>query len=323
MTARDDLRYRPATADDDPAVLDLLRSSLGWRPEDPDEALFAWKHRENAFGRSPAWVATSDGRVVGYRTFMRWEFADGGTTHPLRAVRAVDTATHPDFRGLGIFRTLTLAAVDELSAEGVDLVFNTPNDQSRPGYLSMGWQVVGRLPVAMRPRGPAGAVRALRARVPADLWSRPSDAGAPAAELLADDHALTRLLGSLPPTRGVVTARSPAYLRWRYTLPELQYRAVAAAEGPAAGLVVFRLRRRGPATELAVVEALTPSPGGARRLVTAALRQSRADYAIAIGAGLRQGLVPVPRQGPLLATRRLASTPPGHWSLSLGDIELF
>ncbi len=40
--------------------------------------------------------------MIGFRTFLRWEFEDAGRV--VRAVRAVDTATHPDHRGRGIFR---------------------------------------------------------------------------------------------------------------------------------------------------------------------------------------------------------------------------
>ncbi len=68
----------------------------------------------------------------------------------LRAVRAVDTATDPDYQGQGLFTALTMHGLDEVRADGVDFVFNTPNDQSRPGYLKMGWQTVGELPVAVR-----------------------------------------------------------------------------------------------------------------------------------------------------------------------------
>ena len=70
------LQIRCADATDDPQVLDLMRSTHGWRPKDPDEALFHWKHRENPFGQSPAWVALDGDRIVGYRTFLRWEFLD-------------------------------------------------------------------------------------------------------------------------------------------------------------------------------------------------------------------------------------------------------
>ena len=73
---------------------------------------------------------------------MRWEFQRGDEV--FRCVRAVDTATHPDYQGRGLFTRLTKAALPELVADGVKFVFNTPNDQSRPGYLKMGWQAVGR-----------------------------------------------------------------------------------------------------------------------------------------------------------------------------------
>ena len=48
-------RYEP---DDEAVVLDLLGASLGWQPDELHARLFAWKHHENAFGVSPAWVAT-------------------------------------------------------------------------------------------------------------------------------------------------------------------------------------------------------------------------------------------------------------------------
>jgi GNAT superfamily N-acetyltransferase len=103
---------------------------------------------------------------------MRWEFLDGDRV--VRAVRAVDTATHPDYQGRGIFTRLTLHALDELATEGIEFVFNTPNDQSRPGYLKMGWQVVGQLPTAVRPTRLARIARVAKARVPAERWSTPS-----------------------------------------------------------------------------------------------------------------------------------------------------
>ena len=87
----------PTTADL-PAILALARRSLGWNGDDDDEEFFRWKHLENPFGASPMWVACVGDRVVGFRTFLRWEFArtDGA---PVLAVRAVDTATDPDFQG--------------------------------------------------------------------------------------------------------------------------------------------------------------------------------------------------------------------------------
>lgn len=319
-------RFAPA---DRPAVLELLASSLGWLPDDHHSAFFSWKHDDNPFGASLAWVAVEAGEVIGFRTFLRWELLVGG--QPVRAVRAVDTATHPDHRGRGIFSILTRRALEELADEGVDAVFNTPNDQSRPGYLKMGWEVVGRLPVRARPRSPRSLVRMARARTAADLWSLPTEAGAAAEPALADDEALTLLVKGQPVPPGVVTRRSPAHLRWRFAgFPPLAYRVTLAGSTAADGMAIWRLRRRGAATEAAIVEVL--APGGDRaladRLARAAARESGADYAVAM-EGVRPGragFVPLPSQGPLLTWRSVrGSRRPdlGEWRLALGDVELF
>jgi GNAT superfamily N-acetyltransferase len=173
-----DLVVRAAEPGDDATALPMLRASLG-KVDDPHyEQFLQWKHRENPFGVSPAWVALHDGVVVGYRTFLRWEFlTDDGRV--LRAVRAVDTATDPAYRGLGIFRTLTLQGVSELTLAGDGIVFNTPNDQSRPGYLKMGWTLARRLPVGVLPRGPRSVLSMVSSRVPASLWSEPTGVGGP------------------------------------------------------------------------------------------------------------------------------------------------
>ena len=321
------LVVRATTADDHPAVLDLLAASLGWSEGEGLAEYFAWKHRANPLGPSPEWVAEVDGRIAGYRTFLRWEFEDGaGRT--LRAVRAVDTATHPDFRGRGVFRELTLAAVDAMTAEGVDFVFNTPNDQSRPGYLKMGWHTIGRLPAAVRVRGPRGAFRLLGARVAAERRPLPGGGGVAAPDLLADPR-LDALLARLGPATGLRTRRTAAHLRWRYGHPPLGYRAIALADDPTDGLVVYRVRRRGTAREAAVCEVLVPDsdPRAIAGLLRAVRRATGADHLIRLTApGPRAGFVPVPRLGPVLTWRALAAPdrPPARaeWNLALGDVEL-
>jgi len=323
VTARD-LVVRRAEPDDDTTVLPMLRASLG-KVDDPHyEAFLAWKHRDNAFGRSPAWVALHDGVVVGYRTFLRWEFLrPDGTV--LRAVRAVDTATDPDYRGLGIFRTLTLQGVAELTLAGDGIVFNTPNDQSRPGYLKMGWTVARRLPVGVLPRGPRALVSMATSKVPASLWSEPTDVGLDAREAFATPDLAEQLLRHDPAT-GVRTRRTPDYLAWRTRFEPLHYRVALASEGdPSAGGLVFRLRRRGAAVEAAILEQLVPDVATGARLVRRVLTDTGADYAIGLRTGRSAGLIPLPKQGPLLTTRPLAASPPspGEWALTLGDVELF
>lgn len=323
-----DLLVRRATAEDLPAVLALLEETMGWRPEEPNEAFFRWKHHDNPFGPSPSWVALdATQRIVGFRTFMRWEFEAGGTT--FRAVRAVDTATHPDAQGRGVFSRLTLGALAELEDEGVSFVFNTPNERSRPGYLKMGWREVGRIAIEARPRGWGSALRLVRARVPAGKWSLACEAGEPAGEVFADSEATAELLGAVAPSALLSTRRTPAFLGWRYGLEPLHYRVVRAGSSLAEGVAVFRLRRRGAATEATIADVLVPEGDRplAASLSRAVLRVSGADYAVRVRMPGVHGCVPVPGQGPTLVRRVLSGSPPGarlaDWRLALGDVELF
>ena len=162
-----ELSVRRGESADLPAIIALLSASMKRDPSEPYEGLFRWKHLDNPFGPSPSWVATEDGQIVGFRTFLRWNFRHGGEV--VRAVRAVDTATHPDFQGRGIFTKLTLSALDDLRAEGITMIFNTPNDKSRPGYLKMGWQQIGRLPARVLVTNVASVARIARSRVPASI----------------------------------------------------------------------------------------------------------------------------------------------------------
>jgi GNAT superfamily N-acetyltransferase len=331
MTAQSAIHSRPATDEERPAVLELLSAALGWDLASGLADYFEWKHLKNPFGRSPAWVALDgddDDRIVGFRTFLRWEFEDSAGTVQ-RAVRAVDTATRPEYQGRGIFRLLTMAAVEAMTADDVRFVFNTPNDQSRPGYLKMGWKQVGRPPTSVRPRSPVGLARMLASRVPAERWPLPMSAGVPAAQLLRDPS-VGALLDGRAGTRGLRTRRTTDYLAWRYGFEPLGYRALAAGSDPAEGVAVFRVRRRGHAAEAALCEILVPQSGErtARHLARAVARATGADYVVRLGgAAPAAGFLPLPNQGPILTWRALATTateppPLADWELSLGDVEL-
>lgn len=297
---------RRATPADEAQILDLAQRTLGWGPEPRWAELFRWKHDDNPCGPSPRWVAVDEGRVVGFRVFLRWRFTDQAGRR-LHAVRAVDTATDPDHQGRGIFKRLTTAAIAELVDEGVDFVFNTPNDQSRPGYLKMGWVVVGRPSIATVPTGVRGLVRQTRARTAASLWSEPSTTGLSAIDVLGTESAAT-LAGSLGATDHLTTERSIDFLRWRYGLERLNYRAVRLGADAADGIAIYRERRRGAALEATVTEVLVPDVADAgrrrRRLLREVRRTTAGDYLL---VGTDRSLL----GAPALPCRRSARSSPG------------
>lgn len=141
---------RLATAEDLPEMLHLFAKSMRGYEAYPYRLFWQWKHEKNPFGISPVLLGLHDGKIVGIRAFMRWQLLHQHQT--LQAFRAVDTVTDPAYQGKGIFKTLTLELIEQLKqTEPSSFIFNTPNKQSMPGYLKMGWQVLGKAPVYVRP----------------------------------------------------------------------------------------------------------------------------------------------------------------------------
>jgi GNAT superfamily N-acetyltransferase len=331
---------RPYDDEDEPEVLDLLNAALEggpagrWSPE-----FFRWKHLDNPFGRSFMLVAMAGERIVGLRAFMRWNFEASGRS--LRAVRAVDTSTHPEYQGQGIFSRLTRESLEALR-EDTDFVFNTPNEKSLPGYLKMGWKLLGELPVWVRVRRPLRFATGLRFRTHQEQPSGAlPPARAPSAQEVLDDGAIGRLLEDGAPEQSrITTRRDLEYLRWRYgSVPALGYQALTE-QGPGGlqGLALFRVRTRGRLRETTVAELIVPpgDPRTARRLLHAVVRAAPVDHVAchfspgspASAARGRAGFLRAPggvtfAVNPLKSELEPDPCEMGSWDLSLGDVEVF
>lgn len=133
-------------------IVELLKKSLGQSKLPKTMEIWAYKHLENPFGKSIVLVGKENNEIIGVRAFMKWEWTHNNKV--FRSLRAVDTATHPSHQGKGVFKRLTLEAIDIAKAEGYHLIFNTPNSQSLPGYLKMGWVKVNKLNVQIEPVNP-------------------------------------------------------------------------------------------------------------------------------------------------------------------------
>ncbi|HEU5307094.1 MAG TPA: GNAT family N-acetyltransferase [Acidimicrobiia bacterium] len=323
----DDLTIRRADASDLPGVLALARRALGWT--DDSTEFLEWKHLQNPFGDSPMWLALDGERIAGFRAFLRWEFTAGGD-RVVRAVRAVDTATDPDYQGRGIFTLLTQTAIGELPDLGVEMIFNTPNEKSLPGYLKMGWSEVGRLPVAVMPTSWRFPFVVASARAAAERAPVPTASGEAPDDVFSSPE-LDDLFASQPHESTLSTRRSREFLRWRYGNKMLGYRVVMLDHDHVArGMAIFRRRRRGRAAEAVLCDAIAPVADHRqlRRLTRRVAATAGADYVIRIDAApfTIDPFVRVPRIGPVLVCRLVDGGPVpslGRWGLGMGDIELF
>ena len=327
---------------EDPTILAAVSASLpGGAATAKTKAYWEWKHVANVFGRSTGtYGVAASGDVVGVRSFMRWQF---GVAHEsVRAVRAVDTVTAAAWRGNGVFTRLTRAAIDGLERDGVDLIFNTPNRFSAPGYIKMGWRRVGRLPLYVRPLKPFRAVWRLLDRNPSapELTTLAHDA--PRWTEFRQQTQVADLVSSHESARrggGLRTSRSVQYLDWRYgSHPQATYQVVSVARnGVTEGFAILRPNVRYGLRELIVVElfARDASQEIMAMCLTQATRSCNAHHMIAhfaagspeLAAVQRAWFLTVPRKGIDLYARAVSGykipSQPSGWDLALGDLELF
>ena len=238
-------------------------------------------------------------------------------------MRAVDTATHPDHQGQGLFTALTRHGLEACRAEGVAFVFNTPN-ALKPARLPPAGLARGRSATRRRvARNPRDLITVARSRIPAERWSVPIDVGADIASWFDGGGSWPVPSPVSSADRTLRTASDETFARWRYGLPDLDYRRSSTTSAAA---IVVRLRRRGSGRELVVAEQLGDRDH-ADRLVVDVLRAVGATHALRLGGpNLPRGFVPLPGGGPLLTWRGVCDHGPPplpNWDLRLGDLELF
>lgn len=296
------MTFRPALESDIPAIVSLLRLSLGETLMPKSEAFWRWKHIDNPFGPSPVWVAEEGEVLVGVRAFMRWEWSLNGST--VKAVRAVDTATHPDFQGKGIFKKLTLMLVEKCQQEGVQFVFNTPNASSMPGYLKMGWHQHGRMAISAFPVIPR---------------FKKSNSSASVYKGEVSDSSWRTI-----PAGVLATQVSPAFLEWRYGRnPNERYHALQK-DG---NRIIFRVKQGKRFAEMRIVDGFYS--GNHSTSFFGLIQQEAHAWGahVITWAGLKLPFISIPISvGPMITLNTLGEDQRQtfkHWQPTLGDMEVF
>lgn len=312
------MQIRKAVSKDLPSIINLLKASLGESLIPKSEKLWIWKHVANPFGASPSLIAEENGVICGVRVFLRWEFRKGDKV--IKACRAVDTAIHPDHQGKGLFKELTLTLIEEIKKEGVDLIYNTPNTQSMPGYLKMGWKKWGKLPLKMHFNLGVGKSKN--------------------QSQVSDWSSISSLMKKIEETQNgsgsIHTNLVSGYIQWRYLdCPLFPYHFISDGE---TYLLIYRIKEGKIGRELRIVDFFQLSDFGQneKKQLNTRLKTIEKNEKVRFTSfsGLQfgkelpieMGLMPVMTIGPEVTLRQVASSEDllqQPWSWSLGDLEVF
>lgn len=316
------MQIREACHRDISQIVEVLERSMGDSSDLPvTEKVWKYKHIENPFGKSLVLVAEEDNRIVGLRAFMSWEWKQNERI--MKAYRAVDTATHPEFQGKGIFKKLTLHAIEEGKKLDRCFVFNTPNDLSRPGYLKMGWREAGKIKVGLKPQF-SGFLKRSSGEFNNYIISENSSLGS-LDELCKNWNYKLTLSGKL------FTPKSSRFLKWRYEENPLQHYEVGNYE---TFYIAGYIKKRGNIKELRIAECIYVDSTYFKKIKNI-ITQWSSKFGVHL-ISFSPTLLPLPfaftgNIGPILTTKILnvssqeieSSMQLDNWSYSLGDLELF
>ena len=312
------MQIREATEQDIPEILDVLKASLGETSSKKTETVWRYKHVDNPFGESLVLVAVENDKIIGVRALMRWQWKKGEKIYS--ALRAVDTATHPEHQGKGIFKKLTLKAIEISQENGDTFIFNTPNHQSLPGYLKMDWKEVEKLKIRVELANP---LNWFNNEISKSYIVNNGCTKDQLFSLVLNYNALKAGENNL------FTLKSPEYLLWRYENNPLQkYEVKADQDFYLAGYI----KEHKLFKELRITEHIFYEDSGLQKL-NKALKEFSDKFSpqIITSSGLNSGLGISGNYGPVLTLRDVNLDPVSkqellllnNWSYTLGDLELF
>jgi len=312
------IKIRESEPGDIPQIIEVLRASLGETSSKKTEEVWRYKHVENPFGKSLVLVAVENDIIIGVRAFMRWKWQLGDRV--LSSFRAVDTATHPKHQGKGVFKKLTLNAIDLAKEQGDDFIFNTPNTQSLPGYLKMGWVEVDKLRVRIILTKPLS-------------WLNTKQSGTYKILNKSSDSQLAELISKYNKLKSgenkLFTLKSSEYLTWRYVNNPLQKYEVKGDED---FYLAGYIKKHKYFKELRITEHIYYNDSGLHK-INKAVKDFRKKFGVHIisSSGLSSGLGFFGNFGPVLTMRNVnldlnlnqELLKLNNWSYTIGDLELF
>lgn len=210
-------RVREAEPGDLDLIRDLYRAVRGQnRPETYDR----WRYLASPFGPAPGTLAVADGRAVGFYTLWPTPLRIGSAA--VAGAQSMDTMTHPDFRGQGVFVALARACFELAHERGIRLLYGFPNGESFPGFVRrLEWTHAGDIPHWIRPIRPSRFPRlpaplGLLADAAALLWPTGRKGDYDVGSGPADPPRLSSLAEESDAAGLCRVDRTAAWLAWRY-----------------------------------------------------------------------------------------------------------
>jgi GNAT superfamily N-acetyltransferase len=279
-----------------PDDFDDLRAlyKLVWGYNRP-EVFDRWRYTCNGTTWSPIALADREGLLGG--AYILWPAMLRVGGERVAGAQSMDTMTHPDFRGQGVFTNLADACFRQAAEAGIDLLYGFPNPLSYPGFVrKLGWTHIGDVTHWVRVLTPSKHPKVRRYATPlgggildaaTGLLPAGSARGFEIGHTKPDATAMVPLLDALKDQAGACRVdRSADWLSWRYAAESCNdYRWVSAYRNGALSAVgIWGMRGAAWKTEADgrahLVELIGDDPKAREAVVATIIREARAEKAL-------------------------------------------
>ena len=330
---------RPGTPDDGPALRRLFAEVFG---VERSEGHQRWKFDDNPAGPQILAVAVDGDAIVGQ--YALWPSRLHVGREVVQAAQSLDTMTHPDYRGQGMFTRLAREAMGYAADRGIEVLYGFPNAASYPGFVTkLDWDHTGDVARYVRVLAPSR-----HDRVPA--WLGPVVDAAARAIPLGSNAATSTLVPEVDEVADLVAravgdswtvsiVRDPTYLAWRYgEASGMHYRWTTTRDpgGALTAVAIWGTELRSGRAVLSEWVAATPEAGAA--VLARTIRDARdSGHSELIAFGQRPNLAAalhragfVRRGGlPLIVRKLTGRVIPGNvhthggWAVFGSDLDTF
>lgn len=249
-----DVTVRLANSTDKSSVLNLLNEGFKTQQKavstTRDDNFWNWKYRDSVFGNAVLHIIESEDEILASGTLWPFEFVYKGQV--LKAFQPCDTIVVEKARGKGFFRKMNEARIAYSKEEGVDFIFNFPNQNSLPGYLKMGWRFVGKLQWYIKVLKPFLFLQSFYLK----KQSKRIKVG---SNYTFTIQKIKKALKSYDVSKDLVTINSSEkYYQYRYgSHPTREYGIIEYKNNEESSIAIFNMMQKGRLKEMVIMEVIT------------------------------------------------------------------
>jgi len=239
----------------------------------PTESLkhWKWEYIENPVSRLEILVAADETRIVGQYSVIPVKMCVNG--HYILSSLSLDTMTHSQYRGQGMFPKMATQLYEELGKTGIPITYGFPNENSIDAFLhKLSWKEIAPVPILIKPLAYMTITKALLGFNAKDkrihgwksgAFRRAANKAYVIEETKGFGDEFDELYEDAKKAFSVSVVRDSTYLDWRYLKkPEEKYRILTLKkENKLMGYIAIKLDIIQNIKAGVIMDLLTRSPG--------------------------------------------------------------